>query len=77
MTIYSMGKPVGGKQYIATQVVAKQAATKQSSVTPTPSPKKVVRQCELSTAERKLAMIYGRLPFSFSDDWDARLEPPA
>lgn len=70
--IYSMGKPVGLKQS-----VVKQAVVKQDSVTPTPPPKKAVRQRELSAEERRLAMIYGRLPFSFSDNWDARLEPPA
>ena len=66
MTVYSMGKPVGFKQSVV----------KQDSVTPTPH-RKAVRQCELSADERRRAMIYGRLPFSFSTDWDARLEPPA
>lgn len=75
--IYSMGKPVGVKQAVVKQAVAKQSVVKQDSVTPTPPPKKAVRQRELSTEERRLAMIYGRLPFSFSTDWDARLEPPA
>ena len=64
MTLYSMGKPVGVKQSLVKQAVA------------TP-PEKAVRQCDLSTEERRLAMIYGRLPFSFSKNWDARLEPPA
>lgn len=71
MTVYSMGKPVGVKQS-----VVKQAVVKQDSVIPTPY-RKAVRQCELSAEERRLAMIYGRLPFSFSKHWDARLEPPA
>lgn len=80
--IYSMGKPVGVKQSVVKQAVAKQSVVKQAettkaSVTPTPPPKKAVRQCELSADERRLAMIYGRLPFSFSKNWDARLEPPA
>ena len=74
--IYSMGKPVGVKQSVAKQAVAKQSVVKQDSVTPTPH-RKAVRQCELSADERRRAMIYGRLPFSFSTDWDARLEPPA
>ena len=72
--IYLMGKPVA-KQSVVKQSVVKQAETTKASVTPLP--RKVVRQCELSTEERRLAMIYGRLPFSFSKNWDARLEPPA
>ena len=76
MTVYSMGKPVGFKQSVVKQAVAKQYVVKQDSVTPTQH-RKAVRQCELSADERRLAMIYGRLPFSFSDNWDARLEPPA
>lgn len=71
MTVYSMGKPVGVKQS-----VVKQAVVKQDSVIPTPY-RKAGHQCELSAEERRLAMIYGRLPFSFSKHWDARLEPPA
>ncbi|MFN9187505.1 MAG: hypothetical protein ACK5WG_13365 [Betaproteobacteria bacterium] len=79
--IYSMGKPVGVKQAVVKQAVAKQSVVKQTvvkqdSVTP-PPPRKAVRQCELSAEERRRAEIYGRLPFSFSKNWDARLEPPA
>lgn len=69
--IYSMGNPVGKV------AVTQKKDAPQKSVTPTPPPRKVVRQCELSAEERRLAMIYGRLPFSFSKNWDARLEPPA
>ena len=73
--IYSMGKPVA-KQAVAKQAVVKQAETTKASETP-PPPRKAVRQCELSAEERRRAEIYGRLPFSFSKNWDARLEPPA
>lgn len=67
--IYMMGKPVK---------TAKPAAPVVAPVV-APAPKKRIQpvQCELSQTERKLAMIYGRLPFSFAKHWDARLEPPA
>jgi hypothetical protein len=34
------------------------------------------QQAGLSVLERKLKKMYSRLPFSFSEDWDSRLEPP-
>jgi hypothetical protein len=33
-------------------------------------------QANLSAIEQKLKKTYSRLPFSFSEDWDPRLEPP-
>lgn len=68
--IYMMGKPVK---------TAKPAAPVVVPVVSKAAPKARIQpvQCELSQTERKLARIYGRLPFSFSKNWDARLEPPA
>ncbi len=68
--IYMMGKPVKRAKTVAPVVAPVDSA---------PAPKKWIQpaQCELSQIERKLAMIYGRLPFSFAKHWDARLEPPA
>jgi hypothetical protein len=68
--IYMMGKPVK---------TAKPAAPVVVPVVSKAAPKARIQpvQCELSQTERKLARIYGRLPFSFANNWDARLEPPA
>lgn len=34
------------------------------------------QQVSLSKQELKLKKMYGKLPLSFSKDWDARIEPP-
>jgi hypothetical protein len=66
MTIYSMGKLVKAPEPKITNTVRQ--------VKPIPLP---INQVGLSPAERRLMGMYGKLPFSFSTDWDARLEPPA
>ena len=66
MTIYYMGKPVKAPEPKVTNTV--------SQTKPAPPP---VNQVGLSPAERRLLSMYGKLPFSFSDNWDVRLEPPA
>lgn len=88
--IYRMGKPVRRKimefaekrpaeKTVNDQTIALKKEPKQhktATVKRSFTSRVFNRSITLSDAERIIAIKFGKLPFSWEDRWDAKLEPP-
>lgn len=88
--IYRMGKPARRKiiefaekrpaeitvNYQAVTVKKEPKQDKTATVKRSFTSRVFNRSITLSDAERIIAIKFGKLPFSWEENWDARMEPP-